>query len=289
LKILVTGSTGFIGNHVVMWLIAHGYDVIATGTSVEKAKTFSWFDKVTFIPCDYFNQYINYYTFFGCPDILIHLAWKGLPNYMELFHIEQNLPIEMRFIRSFAESQKTKIIVVGTCYEYGKVNGCISENQLTNPNTSYGLAKDTLRKHLTFLNVEYNFSWNWIRLFYMYGEGQNPKSLLSQLNTAIINGDAEFPMSGGEQLRDYLSVEKVAEYICKITFSNYNGIVNCCSGNPISVKKLVEEYILANKSSIKLKTGVYDYSIYEGMAFWGDNTKLNEITGYNKCSNLYIL
>jgi dTDP-6-deoxy-L-talose 4-dehydrogenase (NAD+) len=279
-KILVTGSTGFVGRHVVQWLVDHGYDdVVATGTSIEKAKQFSWFSHVRFIPCDYFAEDINYYEFFGRPDLLIHLAWKGLPNYMARFHMEENLPVEMRFLRSFAASKKTKIAAIGTCYEYGVVNGSIAEDHPTNPNTVYAAAKDALRRYLAFLAAESGISWNWIRLFFLYGEGQSLKSLLPQLDAAIARGDAEFPMSGGEQLRDYLPVEKVAEYICRIALSKEEGVVNCCSGGMISVRRLVEERVALTSSNIRLKTGVYDYPAYEGMAFWGDARRLREVIG----------
>ena len=41
MKILVTGSTGFVGRHVVQWLVEHGYDeVIATGGYIDQAKQF---------------------------------------------------------------------------------------------------------------------------------------------------------------------------------------------------------------------------------------------------------
>ena len=277
MKILVTGATGFVGQHVVRWLVNHGYSVTATGTSTEKAKAFDWFDKVTFIPCDYFAEDKNYYEFFGEPDLLIHLAWKGLPNYMMRFHMEENLPVEMRFLRSFAESQKTKIAATGTCYEYGVVDGCIAEDHPTNPNTVYSAAKDALRRYVEFLASEFGISWNWIRLFFLYGEGQSPKSLLPLLDAAIARGDKEFPMSGGEQLRDYLPVEKVAEYVCRIALSEVDGIVNCCSGEMISVRRLVEDRVSELGSDIVLKRGVYGYPVYEGMAFCGDDRKLKEV------------
>ena len=279
MKILVTGATGFVGQHVVRWLVNHGYNVTATGTSTEKAKAFDWFDKVTFIPCDYFAEDKNYYEFFGEPDLLIHLAWKGLPNYMMRFHMEENLPVEMRFLRSFAESKKTKITVTGTCYEYGVVNGCIEEDHPTNPNTVYSAAKDALRRYVEFLAAEFGISWNWIRLFFLYGEGQNPKSLLPLLEAAVARGDAEFPMSGGEQLRDYLPVETVAEYVCRIALSSVDGVVNCCSGEMISVRRLVEDRVAELGAEIELKRGVYGYPMYEGMAFCGDDKKLKEILG----------
>ena len=281
MKILVTGATGFVGHHVVNWLVDNNYEVIASGTDTNKASQYPWFKDVKFIPCDYFKENHNYYDFFGKPDVLIHLSWKGLPNYMDRFHIEENLPAEMRLLKSFAESKHTKIVVTGTCYEYGLVNGCIAEDHPTNPVTVYGLAKDTLRRYLEFLSKDYGISWNWIRLFYLYGEGQNPKSLLSQLNAAIVRGDKEFPMSGGEQLRDYLPVEKVAEYICRIALSSENGVVNCCSGNMISVRRLVEENIAMLGANIRLKLGVYSYPTYEGMAFCGDNRLLNEVLQYD--------
>ena len=91
------------------------------------------------------------------------------------------------------------------------------------------------------MRQEYPFSFKWVRLFYMYGKGQNPNSLLSQLDKAIANGDKAFNMSGGEQVRDYLPVEKVAEYIVKVALQDkINGVINCCSGEPVSVKEFEE-------------------------------------------------
>lgn len=277
-KILVTGATGFIGHHVVKWLVDRGYTVIATGTSEEKAKQFAWFRSVTFLPCDYYTEEKDFYEFFGKPDLLIHLAWRGLPNYMMRFHLEENLPTEMRFLQSFAKSGKTKIVVTGTCYEYGIAEGCLSEDMPTNPTTVYGTAKDTLRRYLSFLSEEFGIPWNWIRLFFLYGEGQSPKSLLPQLDAAVARGNSEFPMSGGEQLRDYLPVEKVAEYICRIAIQNTtSGVVNCCSGEVISVRRLVEQRVAETGATITLKLGVYGYPAYEGMAFWGDVERLHEV------------
>ena len=144
---------------------------------------------------------------------------------------------------------------------------------------TYGLAKDTLRKYLELKSLGTSQNWNWIRLFFVYGEGQSKKSILPLVDAAIENGDTEFPMSQGEQLRDYLPVEKAAEYICKIALQNeYNGIVNCCSGVPISVRRLVEDHLKRENKSIKLKLGVYGYPTYEAMSFWGDNSLLNRIT-----------
>ena len=130
---------------------------------------------------------------------------------------------------------------------------------------------------MEFLAAEFGVSWNWIRLFFLYGEGQSPKSLLPQLEAAVARGDVEFPMSGGEQLRDYLPVETVAEYVCRIALSEVDGIVNCCSGEMISVRRLVEDKVAELGSDIVLKRGVYGYPVYEGMAFCGNDAKIRTI------------
>ena len=85
-------------------------------------------------------------------------------------------------------------------------------------------------------------------------------------------------MSKGDQLRDYLPVEKVADYIVQISLQNkITGVINCCSGEPVSIEELVKNHLKKRKKSIKLNLGYYDYPDYESMAFWGDTKKLNTI------------
>jgi dTDP-6-deoxy-L-talose 4-dehydrogenase (NAD+) len=159
-------------------------------------------------------------------------------------------------------------------------DGPLSENMETKPNNPYGLAKDTLRKFLEQLQKTTDFEFKWVRLFYIYGKGQSPDAILSQLERALENGETSFNMSGGKQLRDYLPVEKVAKYIVKIARQNrVTGIINCGSGTPISIRKLVEDYLKEKKKSIHLNLGYYPYPEYESMAFWGDTSKLRMALG----------
>ena len=128
----------------------------------------------------------------------------------------------------------------------------------------------SLRKFLVQLQLSFDFKFKWVRLFYTYGKGQSGNSILSQLQKALENADETFNMSGGEQLRDYLPVEKVAEKLADASFDDQlNGIINCCSGIPISIRNLVENYLKENNKHIKLNLGYYPYPDYEPMAFWG--------------------
>ncbi|HDH88275.1 MAG TPA: NAD(P)-dependent oxidoreductase [Desulfobacteraceae bacterium] len=275
MKVLVTGATGFVGRYVVNELLRHEHHVIATSRNLDKARSYGWFSEVQYIPYNLNVVQENFFQFFQQPELLIHLAWEGLPNYKGLFHIEENLLFNYRFLKNMLEHGLKHLVVTGTCFEYGMQSGALSEDMEAKPDNPYGLAKDTLRKFLEQLQKKIDFKLKWVRLFYMYGKGQSPNAILSQLDKALENGETDFNMSGGEQLRDYLPVEKVAEYIVKIVMQDkIHGVINCCSGTPISIKSLAENYLKKKQKSIHLNLGYYPYPDYEPMAFWGDDKKL---------------
>ena len=84
-------------------------------------------------------------------------------------------------------------------------------------------------------------------------------------------------MSKGDQIRDYLPIEKVAKNIVAISTQNgISGIINCCSGAPITVKQFTKNYLNQINQTIKLNLGHYPYSDLEPFAFWGDNNKLKK-------------
>jgi len=281
MKILVTGATGFIGRHIVDYLFSSGkYEIITTATkSREEAESlYPVLKNTTYISKNLNDKEENYFSFFHNPDNVIHLSWEGLPNYNELFHIERNLPANFYFINNMIQNGLSDIAVAGTCFEYGLQNGCLNEEMHTAPVTVYGQAKDTLRKFIELLHKTYNFNMKWARFFYLYGEGQGKKTLYGQMEEAVKNNQKEFNMSLGEQLRDYITISQAAEYISKIALQNeITGIINCCSGKPISVRRFVENFFNERGVQIKLNLGYYPYPEFEPLAFWGDAGKLEKI------------
>ena len=275
MKILVTGVTGFVGQYVLRCLLKTDHEIIAT--SIEENCTVSA-KNLRYISADMNEQGKDWYSLFNKPEILIHLAWQGLPNYGEMYHIEKNLWNGYFFVKQLIESGLRDVTISGTEAEYGKQEGCLSEDVASRPTTAYAVAKDSLRRFLEEYCKKTPFDFKWVRLFFMYGEGQSKHSILQLLKAALEQGDMVFPMSGGEQLRDYLPVETAAVNIVKIALQNkVQGIINSGSGVPVSVRRLVEEYLEREGKNIELKLGHYPYKDNESMALWANTEKLRLI------------
>jgi dTDP-6-deoxy-L-talose 4-dehydrogenase (NAD+) len=270
--VLVTGATGFIGRQLVPQLLERGHDVVALARDEGTACAFDWFRRVRFVACDLGRDPV---PDVGRPGAAVHLAWPDLDDYLAPVHYEATLPAHYRFLKSLVEGGLGHLLVAGTCFEYGPQQGRLGEDAETRPSTPYALAKDTLRRFLESLRQRQPFTLQWARLFYMYGPGQNPASLLASVDRAIDSGAAAFDMSAGEQLRDYLPVEEVARrLVLLLEHPECEGAVNVCRGEPISVRRLVEEHVERRGARLALNLGRRPYPAWEPPDFWGDGSKL---------------
>lgn len=260
MRVGLTGGSGFIGRPVHAELERRGIGTACLGRPE--------FD-VHAAPDDVYRRA-------GRPDVLIHLAWGGLPNYASPHHVEVEGPAHYRFLAAMVAGGLPHLLVAGTCFEYGLQSGALGEQLTAAPCNAYGRAKDTLRRDLEAMQRQRHFGLTWARLFYLHGPGQAANSLWPSLQAAVARGDAEFPMSGGEQLRDYLPVEAAAAILVALALRRGDdGIVNVCSGRPVSVRSLVEGWIREQGWTIVPKLGRFPYPQHEPMAFWGNRVKLD--------------
>ncbi len=279
MKILVTGATGFIGNYLIPELLSRDFEVVASSRHPEKAQKTDWLNRVEFVEHDMETVSTeNLFEKFHRPDLLIHLAWGKLSDFKDNAHISEILPRHKLFLHNLLSNGLKNITVAGTCLEYGMTEGELNETSEGKPIVAYAIAKNELRLYLEQLKAQISFSLKWLRLFYIYGEGQNSKSIIPQLQKSLRNKEEVFNMSLGEQIRDYLPVQTLVKDI--VTFAiqiKYEGIINCSSNQPITIKQLVLNYLIKENKTIKINFGFYPYNDYEPFGFWGGNEKQQKI------------
>jgi hypothetical protein len=87
----------------------------------------------------------------------------------------------------------------------------------------------------------------------VYGEGESANSLFQLLKAAMAAGDREFPMSSGEQLRDYSLVNEVARRLAGFVMNPSDpGPIKIRSGQTISARCVVEIWIEENGVSSRV-------------------------------------
>lgn len=268
--VAVTGATGFVGRHVVRALRARGFGVVSLGRRPVPED-----DLLRWCPFDLERPSADAIARVADAGCLIHLAWGGLPHYLAERHRVEELPRHRAFLDATLAAGLRRLLVTGTCLEYGMREGELDEGMECRPSNPYAQAKDELRRHLAEACPRFGCAWTWARLFYLYGEGQAPTSIWSQLNEHVRRGEPRFPMSGGQQIRDFLSIERAADCLVALAVpESGSGVVNVCSGMPQTVEATVRGWIAERGWSILPELGRFPYPSYEPFAFWGRRTRL---------------
>jgi len=264
---MVTGATGFIGRNLVKFLTDNGIKVYSLVRNTHKASMLPELSESVIVNCDLNNYTINIST---QETILIHCAWEDINDWYTLKHCHTHYQTHYNFLKNFIDNGLSRIIVLGTRVEYGKIYGPVTSQTITQPLTSYGLAKDFLHKTLRLYQSIKKYDLIWARLFYIYGDGQDETTLLGKFDKALNDGDEYFNMTYGEQLYDFMHINDAVKSIISL-INKENGTYNICSGKPISIRRFLENRAQEKGRVIKFNYGYFDYKEQDTIAIWGIN------------------
>lgn len=242
-KILVTGGSGFIGRHVLPFLIEQGYEVHAISTRIIQSPE-AIDSRIIWHQGNLFElKRTEGIVSEVMPTHLIHFAWFTEPNkYWTSDHNLKWVTASLSLIQSAVKNGTERIVIAGSCAEYNWDYGfCSEEITPFQPKTLYGVCKNAFRSMVeSFAGQQQGVSTAWGIIFFLYGPHEHPSRFVSSTIRSILRSEPA-KCSHGEQIRDFMHVQDVASAFVALLETHVQGVVNIGTGIPISIKEVAKK------------------------------------------------
>lgn len=284
--VLVTGAAGFIGYPSLAALRGRGYEVIAIGTRERAEST----EGVRWVVADLKDrEAVSALVSTLRPSHLLHFAWYAEPG--KFWNSAENfewVKSSLNLLQSCAEFGCSRIVTAGTCAEYDWSHGrCVEGETPLAPGTIYGTCKSSLQAMQRALSAEAGISEAWGRVFHCYGPREHPARLVPTVINALL-GDEPARCSHGEQVRNFLHVDDVADAFAALLDSEVTGPVNIASGRPVQLRDVILEIAdqLGRRDLVRL--GAVAAAPGDPPCLLADTDRLVEEVGWRPSRDLHV-
>lgn len=254
-KVLITGGAGFIGSHIVEKLLENNYDVIIidnlSSGSIENIPNS---DTLKFYQLNIEKDDLELVFQKETPDYVIHLAAQTSVNFSishPYYDANMNVMASIKLLELCKKYNIRKFITASSAAIYGNPKYLpIDENHPTEPMSQYGLSKLTMEKYIKLSGIPYII----FRFSNAYGPRQKSSKesgVVAIFNNAMKNNEPINIYGDGEQIRDFIYVEDIANICIKAINSNVeNEIINFSTNKGVSLNQL-----------FKVMKSLYNYTL----------------------------
>jgi nucleoside-diphosphate-sugar epimerase len=273
MNIALTGGTGFIGSHFLHQALAAGHNVLALKRSpsscprIQMAEQPQWLERQL--------DEVMAEELRGC-EVLVHLAaHTGNVPYDSLANcLQWNLFAVLALFEQARLAGIRRFVVAGSCFEYGRSGeryAAIPTDAPLEPTNSYAASKAAASIALCQWAEEHMLTLDLLRVFHVYGEGEPETRFWPSLRRAAMAGE-DFPMTAGEQIRDFQPVEQVAgAFLARAssigTITQTVKVWNLKSNHSYSLRNFAFHWWTAWEAKGSLVFGALPYRDHEIMRF----------------------
>lgn len=275
-RVIITGASSPIGSQLIK-ILPKNCEILLLYHRVSQDSS----KRITFdlhnIDSDVISKINNFKA-----DTMFHLAWgDATVSTHESYNHFESMVGSLCIINNFFKSGGKTLIGIGTYAEYGNIiDKKIPFDELmeAHPITGYAKLRLGLYSVLNLMCERINVNFTWARIFSSFGNENNPNRLTYQ----IIDGlqkNQEVTIKTSQLIRDFIYTKEIARALLLLAENNsYNGIVNICSSQPLSIEKYAkliaklmgkEQYLICNA----VQTTQPDYIV-------GSNKKLMQLCDY---------
>ena len=281
-RVVVTGAAGFIGRHVLRPLLERGFEV--HGVDVAEIAAPGVQSHVADLCSSGAAQALMERI---APSHLLHLAWETEPG--QFWTSRRNLEwvsASLHLYRAFAAAGGRRAVMAGSCAEYDWQHAVLDEHSTPcRPATLYGIAKHALFTMLSEAARLDEMALAWGRIFFLYGPGEKPGRLVSDVVAGLLAG-RPVETTAGTQVRDFMHVADVAGAFAAVCDSDVVGAINIASGEARPLAELLHLLGHATGQSQHLRLGARPLPAGEPPRLEAVVTRLRDEVGFRPAYDL---
>lgn len=283
MKVLITGSAGFIGSHLTDEFVSSGHKVVKC--DLRKSEDI--------VAMDIMNQEMiqNVLKEYK-PDVIVNMAGQanvGLSWKKPQLTVQLNTIGLVNILEAVREIDKSiRVIAVGSSDEYGslKENGAnVTEDILVRPITPYAISKHAQELFSQLYVRSYKMNVCMIRLFNLGGPGQSKGYMISDFASGIAEieaGTRNCMLVGNlTSARDFTHVKDACKAIRLVTEKGYAGeVYNICSGVTHTAQEVLDNLISMSKVRVEVSQDPAKMRPSDTPVICGNHEKLSLHTGW---------
>lgn len=254
-KVLVTGSDGFIGSHLVEELIREGHEVKAF-VYYNSFNTWGWLDTLpkeimTYVEVfqgDIRDPYGVKEAMKGC-DAVFHLAALiAIPfsYHSPDAYVDTNIKGTLNILQAAKELNVKRVLVTSTSEVYGTAMYVpIDEKHPFQGQSPYSATKIGADRLAESFYRSFNLPVTIVRPFNTYGPRQSARAVIPTVITQLLSGQEEIKLGSLTPTRDFNYVKDTVRGFIEIYKSDktIGEEINIATQQEISIGELAEELI----------------------------------------------